>query len=107
MLEKFNLLSVNQLSAQIKLNEVWKSVNCEGYPIKLEPYNQNLSDNVHSLRQRENRVFSDSYRLQKAKSSFNIDAAGVWNFAPTSVKGASTRYAAKNAIYAFVKTLPI
>ena len=31
MLEKFNLLSVNQLSAQIKLKEVWKSMNCDDY----------------------------------------------------------------------------
>ena len=64
MLEKFNLLSVNQLSAQIKLKEVWKSLNCEDYPIKLTEWNTALDDNVHSLRKKENRVFSDSYRLQ-------------------------------------------
>ena len=39
MLTKFNLLSVNQLAAQIKLTEVWKSVNIKDYAISLDPYN--------------------------------------------------------------------
>ena len=38
MLDKFNLPSVNQLAATIKLQEVWKSINVPGCPIKLEPY---------------------------------------------------------------------
>ena len=38
MLTKFKLLSVNQLSAQIKLIETWKSVHVEGNPLKLDPY---------------------------------------------------------------------
>ena len=35
MLNKFELLSVNQLSAQIKLTEVWKSINVGKCPLKL------------------------------------------------------------------------
>ena len=41
MLKKYNLPSVNQLAAQIKLVEAWKSQNIEQYPIKLEPNNPN------------------------------------------------------------------
>ena len=107
MLEKFGLLSVNQLAAQIKLREVWKSIYCEDYPIKLEPYNPALEDGSHSLRPKQNRVFSDSFRLNKAKANFNVDAARVWNSAPTSIRGALTIHEAKKAINAFVKTLPI
>ena len=33
---KQNLLSVNQLNGQIKLTEVWKSINKTNYPIKWE-----------------------------------------------------------------------
>ena len=33
--DKFNLLSVNQLAARIKLLEVWKAVHVEGYAIVL------------------------------------------------------------------------
>ena len=90
MLVKFNLLSVNRLSAQIKLKEVWKSLNCANYPTKLEPYNHALADGAHSLRIRENKIFNDTYRLQKSKSSFNVDAAGLWNAAPPSVRNAVT-----------------
>ena len=31
---KFNLLSVNLLAAQIKLNKVWKSLSVENYPFR-------------------------------------------------------------------------
>ena len=34
MLIKFNMLSINHYNAQIKLNEIWKSVNFPIYPIK-------------------------------------------------------------------------
>ena len=57
MLSKFNLLSVNQLAAQIKLLEVWKSINVEGNPTKLEPYSTNQSVSAHVLRPQPNRVF--------------------------------------------------
>ena len=107
MLTKFNLLSVNRLSAQIKLKEVWKSVNCPNYPTKLEPYNRAMVDGPHTLRTKENRIFNDNFRLQKSKSSFSVDAARLWNAAPNSVRNAVTNYEAKRAILAFVKTLPL
>ena len=40
MLQRFNLLSVNQLSAQIKLLEVWKAKNVDGYALSFESYKQ-------------------------------------------------------------------
>ena len=33
--KKFSLLSVNQLNENIKLVEVWKALNVEGYPLKI------------------------------------------------------------------------
>ena len=84
-----------------------RQLNCEDYPIKLTEWNTALDDKVHSLGKKENRVFSDSYRLQRAKSSFNVDAASVRNFAPNSVMEAKTSYEAKKTINAFFKTLPI
>ena len=43
MLDKFKLLSVNQLSAEIKLTEVWKSINVDKCQLELEPYKSNLN----------------------------------------------------------------
>ena len=36
MLVKFKILSVNQMNAQIKLTEMWKSIHIVNYPIKTE-----------------------------------------------------------------------
>ena len=109
MLTKFNLLSVNQLAAQIKLTEVWKASNVENYAITLEPYKLPRADNgvLHNLRHQANRVFNDSSRLRISKQSFSVDAARLWNLAPISVKLAPTIGAAKSAILAHAKTLPV
>ena len=109
MLVKFGLLSVNQLAAQIKLTEVWKSKNVENYAISLDPYNppQPDSEPGQSLRPRPNRIYNDSSRLAISKHSFNIDAARLWNLAPATLTSALTLSAAKAAILAHVKSLPI
>ena len=36
MLERQNMLSVNQLQAQIKLTEMWKATNLSTYPLNIE-----------------------------------------------------------------------
>ena len=107
ILKKFKLLSVNQLAAQIKLNEVWKSINKDGYPIQLDPYNSHLNQTGPMLRPQPNRVFNDSSRLHLAESSFTIDAARVWNHSPLDVRSATSLDIAKKRIRLFVKSLPI
>ena len=97
ILKKFNLLSVNQLAAQIKLTEVWKAINREGYPIQLEPYNNHLTQSGLRLRPKLDRVFNDTSRLRLAESRFNIDAARVWNAASADITTAiSIELAKKN-----------
>ena len=39
LLQKYNLPSVNQLAAEIKLTEAWKSTLVELYPVQLETNN--------------------------------------------------------------------
>ena len=107
MLDKFDLLSVNQLAAQIKLQEVWKSINVEGFAIKLEPYSCNLTESGHELRQKNNRIFNDTSRLQIAEYSFHMDAAKLWNNAPIAITQAKILSLAKKAIKIHVKTLPV
>ena len=107
MLEKFGLLSVNQLAAQIKLLEVWKSINVEGNPTKLEPYCTDQLSRTHTLRPKSNRIFNDTARLEISKSSFNIDAARLWNGAPPDVQAATSLESAKRSILNYVKKFPI
>ena len=39
LLEKFGMLAVNQLNPQIKLLEIWKSINVEKYPLVIKQQN--------------------------------------------------------------------
>ena len=107
MLKKFNLLSVNQLSAQIKLVEAWKIVNVQGHPLTLEPYNEHVKTNSVGLRPQPTRVFNDTYKLQISSCSFNVDAARLWNLAPAQIKTAATLGEAKTAILKHVTSLPV
>ena len=104
-LEKFDLLSVNQLAANIKLVEVWKSLNQEDYPITLDPYNQ-LRPNL-GLRPQANRIFKDNCKYKKSESSFHIDAARLWNAAPKEITNATSLGTVKSAVLLFCKTLPV
>ena len=90
MLEKFGLLSVNQLAAKIKLAEVWKSIHCPDYPIELEPYTAVTGEKNYRLPPQRNRIFNDSCRLKRSEESFNIDAARLWNAAPIEITTATT-----------------
>ena len=111
MLIKFNLLSVNQLAASIKLSEVWKVINVKNYAISLDPYKSKQPGNIattdRDLRPQPDKIFDDNSRLKVSKQSFNVDAARLWNLAPIQVKSAPTLNAAKTAILKHVKTLPI
>ena len=104
---KFQILSVNQLSAEIKLIDVWTSINVVDCPIQLVQYSQAQNPTDRLLRPQPNRVFNDSARLAMSQSSLNVDAAKVWNAAPVEVKQAVTLRGAKSAIKNYCKSLPI
>ena len=107
LLENYGLLSVNQVAAQMKLIEVWKSENILGHPLSLNPYNSHNSELRQTLRERPNRVYNDSTKFVVSQSSFHMDAARIWNRAPKAVTTAKTINELKKATMAFVKTLPI
>jgi hypothetical protein len=106
ILEKFNLLSVNQTAASIKLVEVWKSLNQDGYPISFEPYNHNLHNHNRDLRPQANRLLKDNCRLKRNEASFSIDAARLWNAAPKDITEAISIDVVKAAIRRFCQNLP-
>ena len=107
LLKKFGLLSVNQLAAQIKLIEVWKSFHVEGYPLTLDPYANPDRTVTIELRPQTNRTYDDSFKLKITSQSFCTDVARLWNLAPTTIKTATTLTAAKTAILKYVMSLPI
>ena len=94
-------------SAEIKLLEVWKSIHVEGCPTELEPYYSPQTRNEHHLRPKCDRIFNDTTRLVMSQSSYNIDAARVWNNAPEKIRSAASISLAKNFIKEHCKLLPI
>ena len=105
LLKKYNLLSVNQLAAQIKLVEAWKAVNIVNYPIKLENNQLLRNTNGREVRASTVRVWKDDSKCAVAKESFVRDAAKLWNNAPMPIKNEITRYSAKKEILKFCRTI--
>ena len=50
LLNKYNLPSINQLAAEIKITEAWKSLNIKNYPFQLEPNNPGRNDGGRLIR---------------------------------------------------------
>ena len=107
LLIKYNLPSVNQLAAQIKLIEAWKCLNIEQYPLKLEPNNPNKLATDRVIRASSIKIWKDEARTGAAKMSFSRDCARLWNMAPESIKQAPTLGFAKSEIKKFCKSLEL
>ena len=93
------------MNAQIKLTEMWKSINIKKYPIKTVLLNSQVdgmntrSRNVGLLKEEKT-----TYRSQK---TFTNDAIHIWNKIPVTIKNSLSLYSAKKEIKAFLASLPI
>ena len=79
LLEKFNLPSVNQLAAEIKIMETWKIMNVAEYPIEVWPNEPNRQTNGREIRAASIREWKEDSTSKAGKTSFIIDAARLWN----------------------------
>ena len=104
LLEKYKLLSVNQLAANIRLIEAWKSVHIKNYPVQLEPNKKSESQTDRELRPSSTRQFNENSRTKIGEHSFCCNAAKLWNQAPLSIKEAKTLHSAKREIKKFCLT---
>ena len=107
LLKKTGMLSVNQLAANIKLMEVWKSINIKDYPLQLEPNNMIVNMSDRQLRPSTSRAWNQDARTGPEKESFTRNAAKIWNMAPNELKTINSQPMAKKAIKEFCKKLPI
>ena len=106
LLENTGMLSVNQLAASIKIAEVWKSLNVEDYPIRLEPNHCESERPERTVRPGTTRLWNQDARTSAEKESFSRSAAKLWNSLPTEIKNTKTLFSAKKAIKAYCKLLP-
>ena len=105
LLTKFNMMSVNQINAQIKLSEMWKAVRDEDHPFNLEK--KESGPDVRSMRSIANEMLPVKSFSELSKNTFINDGIKAWNLAPSSIKECITFASAKNEIKKFVKSIPI
>ena len=105
MLDKFNLLSANQLNASVKLLEIWKALNVDNYPLSVDRQEENINGmstrGDMACRPKE---IGKTILIQKTCVS---DAIHLWNQSPKIIKESNSVYKAKKEIKAYVKLLPV
>ena len=104
-LKKFNVLSVNQLNAQIKLLEIWKSINIADYPLKVTQ--QSTEREGISTRADIRNKPVEIGRKDLTRKTCISDAVRVWNKAPIKVTTSLTVFKTKKEIKEFVRSLLI
>ena len=105
LLVKFKFLSVNQMNAQIKLTEMWKSIHIVNYPTKTElivDYTEGTN-----TRSRNSGLLKEEKVTVKSQRTYTNNAIHIWNQAPNSIKDCVSIYSAKKRIKAFIALLPI
>ena len=100
MLEELGWLSLNQMCCEVRLIEVWKSLNLDNYCLK------NLFEKVNSRNHNRIRLKSE-FKSRLRESSFHYPSVQIWNTAPQSITNANSESQARKAIRDFVKTLPV
>ena len=105
LMSKFNIMSVNQLNAQIKLLEVWKAQNVSNYPLKIAQQSIN-SEGVSTRAAHSGRPCEIGKSVLAQKTCIS-DAIRLWNRAPSKIVECKSLQTAKIEIKLFVKTLPI
>ena len=105
ILNNLNMLSVNQMSAQIKLTEAWKITNIPNYPTKWEL--KTIAEDERSTRATAANHIPESAKSKITQATYNNDAKRLWNKVPQIIKTSTSIQVAKKNIKTCVKTLPI
>ena len=105
LLSKIDMMSVNQLNAQVKLLEIWKALNLESYPLQVLQQTVPTLGVVTRASLKGRPVEIGKTNLTKCTSV--SDAVRIWNQAPDSITEAQSLYAAKISIKTYAKSLPI
>ena len=107
LFKKVNMLSVNQITAQIKLTEIWKAVNNVKCPLKVLKMKDVLPErSLRSKNEVENNLMETGVSGLSKKTFIN-DGVRLWNRYPSNIKQSKSLFTAKKEIMKFVINLPI
>ena len=105
LLQKTNMLSVNQLNCQIKIQEIWKALNVQDYPIEISrqtPHESGPATRAGST----GRLIETGSSCISQKTCIN-DAIRLWNQLPLKVTNCDSMHQIKKQAKMFAKTIPI
>ena len=105
MLNQLGWLSLNQMSCETRLIEVWKSLNIENYCLK-DLFERAESGQINVRNSDKNRLKSN-FKSRLRENSFHYPSVRLWNNAPPEVTKAMTESAARAEIRKHVLTLPV
>ena len=105
MLEKLGWLSINQLTCEIRLIEVWRALNEENHCHK--SLFEMAHSNQGSTRSAGLNNLKSCFKTKIRENNYSYPSIQIWNSAPSDVTTAATESAARRAIKKYVKTLPI
>ena len=104
LLKTTNMLSINQLNAQIKIMKIWKANNIKDYHLKLNN-KEIVTGNISTRACTQGRLIEPGTKPIMQKTCI-LDAIRLWNKTPSVVTLATSLPSAKQASKDFVKTLP-
>ena len=101
LLEMTGMLSINQLTAEVRLMETWKALNIPGSPLA------GLFSKISSTSMETRAATREDLEECGTSKTFSNLASKLWNRAGVSVREAKTFQRAKTMTSVFVKSLPI
>ena len=105
LLNQTNMMSVNQINVQIKIQEIWKSLNVPDYPIQIA--RQTVSVDEPSTRaSHDGSLIEKGYSCLSQKTCLN-DAIRLWNKLPESVTKCESFNQIKKQAKMFAKLMPV
>jgi hypothetical protein len=105
ILKSLQLISVNQIAAQIKLTEMWKALNDSQYPLRVKQKSE-TEDGIGTRSMTSGDLIEFGFSTN-SKKSFMGSSIRLWNVAPDKMKKVLSFTSAKKIINTYCKTLPI
>ena len=105
LLDMTNNISVNQTNAQIKINEIWKAINIEHYPLTITKHGEN--DSAPLTRSCTNGTLVEQGKSVLSQKSCKNDAVRLWNSLPKYIQSCATLNEIKTQSKIYVKSLPV
>ena len=85
LFKNVNMLSVNQINAQIKLKEIWKAVNIVECPLKIVKMKDVLPERpLRSKNENESKLLEAGFS-ELSKKTFMSDRVRLWNKCPSDI----------------------